>query len=99
MTTALASWVPVCQTWAADTGTGRASGRQRVSVPRQVNAGSAALPSAPIKVGSAISLDLSLRSPRCPACSASVSSATTGTRRRHPASAASAACSLPRPAA
>ena len=99
MTTALASLAPDCQTWAAGTGTGRASGRHRASEAALVNAGRAARPSLPITVGRAISLDFSWRSPPGPGASSAASRATTGTIRRAESSAASTACSLARPAA
>ena len=94
MTTALASCAPACQTWRAVTGTGLASGRHPVSDGRQVKASTARLPSLPSRVGRAISLAFSRRSPRPgPAAPpgpaavpstgvASASTATTGTSSR-----------------
>jgi hypothetical protein len=93
MTTAQPSVAAVCHTRAASAGTGRALRRHRVRASTPVNASTAGLPSFPISVGSTISLFLSPS-----AAEPSARTATTGTSSRAAARAASAACSLPRPA-
>jgi hypothetical protein len=93
-TTASASVSAAAHRRAARTGTGRASWRQLLSVPELVNAMTAARPSLPISVGSAISVSFSP-----PSSLASAMIATTGMSSLLAATAVSTACSVAWPAA